>query len=56
MRCLFTPADWYDLPLFHSGSSLHPGVDMPVVKLPVEIQEDWIIIDVGSNLLSLGPR
>ena len=43
-------------PLLHSWASLDSGVDMPVVELPVEVEEDGVIIDVRSNFLSLGPR
>ena len=35
---------------------LNSSIDMPVVELPVEIKENWVIINVRSNLISLGPR
>ena len=39
----------------NSWTSLDPGVDVPVVELPVEVEEDGVVIDVGGHLLSLRP-
>ena len=39
----------------NSGTSLDPRIDVAEVELPIQIQEDWVIIDVGRDVVSLRP-
>ena len=43
-------------PLLNSGSTLHSSVNVPEVKLPVQVQEDRVISYIRSNVFSLRPR
>ena len=39
----------------NSWTSLNPGIDVSVVEFSVQVQKYWIIIDIGSDVISLGP-
>ena len=53
MNTLLPNGKW--LPLMNSWTSLDPGVDVSVVQFSVEVQEDWIIIDIRSDVIRLWP-
>merc|ERR1719341_2451001 len=43
-------------PLLNSGATLDSSIDVAEVELPVQVEEDWVIVDIRSHILCLWPR
>merc|ERR1719220_1081271 len=41
--------------LLNSGTTLVSSIDVAEVELPVQVEEDWIIVDIRSHILCLWP-